>query len=54
MRSAAVQGELNLATIQDTAFVASMRGELAPRAAGAAERLAAVLATVRRRGSEQP
>ncbi len=57
MRSAAVQAELNLATIQDTAqdtaFVASMRAELTPRAAGAADRLAAVLATVRRRAGEQ-
>lgn len=52
MRAAAVQGELNLGSIHDAAFVATMRAELAPAAAGAGERVAAILATVRRRAAE--
>ncbi|MBX5490400.1 MAG: cyclodeaminase/cyclohydrolase family protein [Chloroflexi bacterium] len=52
MRAAAVQAELNLASIRDVDFTASMAAALAPRSAGAAERLDAILATVRRRAQE--
>jgi methenyltetrahydrofolate cyclohydrolase len=54
MRAAAVQAELNLAGIADTAFTAAMAEELRPAAAGAADRLATILATVRRRAAERP
>ncbi len=54
MRAAAVQAELNLSSISDAAFTAAMAAELGPGAAGAAERLAAILATVRRRAAERP
>ena len=54
MRAAAVQGELNLSSIADPTFVEAMGAELAPSAAGAADRLAAILATVRRRAGERP
>jgi formiminotetrahydrofolate cyclodeaminase len=54
MRAAAVQAELNLAGITDAAFVAAMAAQLQPRAAGAAARVEAVLATVRRRAGEPP
>ncbi|HLH25894.1 MAG TPA: cyclodeaminase/cyclohydrolase family protein [Chloroflexota bacterium] len=54
MRAAAVQGELNLTGIADAAFTAAMADELGPAAAGAADRLAAILATVRRRAAERP
>jgi formiminotetrahydrofolate cyclodeaminase len=54
MRAAAVQGELNLGGIDDAAFTARMGAELAPRAAGAAARVEALLATVRRRAGERP
>ncbi len=54
MRAAAVQGELNLASIADEAFTASMAPALAARSAGSADRVAAILATVRRRAAERP
>jgi len=54
MRAAAVQGELNLGSIADTAFVEAMGAELGPSAAGAADRLAAILTIVRRRAGERP
>jgi formiminotetrahydrofolate cyclodeaminase len=54
MRAAAVQGELNLAGIKDEGFVAATGAALASRAAGAGERVTAVLATVRRRAAERP
>ena len=54
MRAAAVQAELNLASIADAAYTAAMAEQLRPAAAGAPERLAAILATVRRRAAERP
>jgi methenyltetrahydrofolate cyclohydrolase len=54
MRAAAVQAELNLASITDGAFSAAMAEQLQPAAAGAADRLAAIVATVRRRAAERP
>ncbi|HLI25977.1 MAG TPA: cyclodeaminase/cyclohydrolase family protein [Chloroflexota bacterium] len=53
MRAAAVQAELNLAGIEDAAFVERMAAALAPQAAGAAERLERILATVRQRAAER-
>jgi formiminotetrahydrofolate cyclodeaminase len=53
MRAAAVQAELNLAAIEDAAFTASMAAALAPRAAGAAQQLTHILATVRQRAAER-
>jgi formiminotetrahydrofolate cyclodeaminase len=53
MRAAAVQAELNLAAIDDAAFTASMAAALAPRAAGAAEQVTHILATVRQRAAER-
>jgi formiminotetrahydrofolate cyclodeaminase len=52
MRSAALQAELNLAAITDATFAAAMTAELAKGAGGAPERLAGILATVRRRSRE--
>ena len=54
MRAAALQGELNLAGITDADFVATASAGLAPRAAGASDRVADVAATVRRRAAERP
>jgi formiminotetrahydrofolate cyclodeaminase len=54
MRAAALQGELNLAGIADQEFAQSAGAALAPRAAGASERVAALVATVRRRAAERP
>ena len=54
MRAAAVQAELNLSGISDAFFTTAMAEELAPGAAGAADRLDAILATVRRRAGERP
>ena len=54
MRAAAVQAELNLGSITDAAFSAAMAEQLRPAAAGAPDRLASILATVRRRATERP
>jgi formiminotetrahydrofolate cyclodeaminase len=54
MRAAAVQAELNLASITDAAFTERMAAELAPSSAGAAEQVVGILAIVRRRAGEQP
>jgi methenyltetrahydrofolate cyclohydrolase len=54
MRAAAVQGELNLASIEDATFTAAMATELAPRAAGAPDRVGAILSVVRRRTGPPP
>jgi formiminotetrahydrofolate cyclodeaminase len=54
MRAAAVQAELNLASIADAAFSAAMAEQLRPAAAGAPDRLAGIVATVRRRAAERP
>ena len=53
MRAAAVQAELNLATITDADFVTTLKAELAPRTAAATKRVEGVLAMVRRRAGER-
>lgn len=50
LRASALTVELNLASITNAAFTPAMAAELASRTAGAADRLDAILATVRRRG----